>query len=82
MYRNPKCNLCSFYYIYLEKEFNKKKVDDQNCFITNILLIILEGCYITGLYLGYTSKTFEFKDIVKQIILLFIYTYYLTIVLC
>ena len=82
LYRNPKCNLCSFYYIYLEKEFNKKKVDDQNCFITNILLIILEGCYIAGLYLGYTSKTLEFKDIVKQILLLFIYTYYLTIALC
>ena len=82
MYRNPKCNLCSFFYIYLEKEFNKKKVDDQNCFITNILLIILEGCYIAGLYLGYTSKTLEFKDIVKQILLLFIYTYYLTIVFC
>ena len=82
MYRNPKCNFLSFFYIYLEKEFNKKKVDDQNCFITNILLIILEGCYLTGLYYGYTSKSLEFKDIVKQILLLFIYTYYLTIALC
>ena len=82
MYRNPKCNIFSFFYIYLEKEFNKKKVENQNCKITNISLLILEICYLTGLGLGYASINIEIKDIVKQILLIFIYIYYLTIVLC
>ncbi len=80
VYRNPKSVFLSFFYIYLEKDFNKKRVDNQNCIVTNLLLFTLETCYFIGLGLGYYSKTIVFKDIVKQIILFFIYTYYLTIV--
>ena len=82
LYRNPKCHIVSFIYIYQEREFNKKQVQRQNCIITNILFIIIEILYTTGLILGYISKSIDFKDIIKQIILVFMYLYYLTIIFC
>lgn len=81
-YRNPICHILSFKYIFLEKEFNKNKVENENCNVTNVVLFIIEILYIIGLIKGYISQTIDFKDNIKLVILIIIYTNYVTIMLC
>ena len=82
IYKNPKCHLISFAYIYLEKEFNEKKIENKNCWVTNIFFIFVEISYLIGIVMGYTSNKSKYKDYTKMVILIFLYFYYFTLLLC
>ena len=82
IYKNPKCHLISFAYIYLEKEYNEKKIQNKNCWITNIFFIFVEISYLIGLVMGYISNKTKYKDYTKIVILIFLYFYYFTLLLC
>ena len=79
-YRNPKCHILSFKYIFLEKEFNQ--VENENCNVTNVILFIIQILYLIGLVKGSISQTIDFKDHIKLIILIIVYINYVTIMLC
>ena len=77
--KNPFSHLISFIYIHKGKEFNETNIKNKDLFI-NIILIIFEIIYFTSLLSGYFLNIIKFKDVVKLIILILIYFYYITLV--
>ena len=82
MNKNPLSHLQSFIYIYQERKFDENKINEKNYIIINVFFVLIGLLYVIGLLLGYSSMTIKFKDYIKIIILIIIYTYYLTILLC
>lgn len=87
LYANPFDHLISFKYIFQEKEYNRDEIDKKKTsqfinLLINIAIIIFEIAYLTGLFLGFASVTIKVKDMIKVVVLFFIYFYYLSIFLC
>ena len=82
MNKNPLSHLQSFIYIYQERKFDENKINEKNYIIINVFFVLIGLLYVIGLLLGYSSMTIKFKDYIKILILIIIYTYYLTILLC
>ena len=78
--RNPFSHFISFFYINKGNDFKDSKFEDKDCTI-NIILVIFEIIYLSTLAAGYAFNIIIFKDLVKFVMLIFIYFYYLTIVL-
>ena len=81
-YRNPKCHILSFIYIFQKKKKKKKKIENQNCNATNAALFLIQLLYLMGLLENLFSESVGFKDHIKQFILIVIYINYITIMLC
>ena len=81
MYKNP-YHIRSFIYIYKEKEFNKERPENKNSKFFNFFFLIFEILYAIGLGLGYVSNSIKYKDWIKLVILMILYSYYLIIILC
>ena len=52
---------------------------NESDIISDIILIIIEISYIIGFFLGFSSSTVIGKDIIREIIFIIIYSYYLFI---
>ena len=84
-YKNPLSHLLSFIYIFKEKEFNFDNIVKDYPTLTALMylfFIIIEFMYFIGFILSLFTNIIIFKDIIKLIILIFIYSYYLIICFC
>ena len=84
-YKNPLSHILSFIYIFKKKEFNFDKICKDYPTLTMLIyffFIIIELMYFIGFILTLITKIIIFKDIIKLIILILIYSYYLIICFC
>ena len=81
-YINPFGHFISFIYIFNEREFDFDLNINKNSNIINYFLYSIEIIYLIGLLLSISPGILLIKDLLKIGILIIIYSYYLTLVLC